>query len=61
LSGLSFPCLWGHRSYVIEGAGHAPFWQTPDVFNSLFYRFVRTVLAREFDAEREHRIKPGAA
>jgi pimeloyl-ACP methyl ester carboxylesterase len=61
LSGLSFPCLWDHRSYVIEGAGHAPFWQTPDVFNPLFYRFVRTVLAREFDAEREDRIEPGAA
>ena len=61
LAGLSFASLWDHRCHVIEGAGHAPFWQTPDVFNPLFNRFVRTVLAREFDAEREDRNEAGAA
>ena len=61
VAGLSYASLWDQRCHVIEGAGHAPFWQVPETFNPLFNRFVRNVLAREFEASREDSKAAGAA
>lgn len=38
---LRAPTLWKHGMHRIEGAGHAPFLQTPGVFNALLAEFVR--------------------
>lgn len=61
VAGLSFASLWDQRCHVIEGAGHAPFWQAPEIFNPLFNRFVRSVLAREFETGRLDSKAAGAA
>jgi pimeloyl-ACP methyl ester carboxylesterase len=62
IAGLSYASLWDDRCHVIAGAGHTPFWQTPEIFNPLFHRFVRAVLEREFEtAAREKRNVSGAA
>ncbi|WP_353644892.1 alpha/beta hydrolase [Mesorhizobium sp. WSM2239] len=62
IAGLSYASLWDGRCHVIAGAGHTPFWQTPQAFNPLFYRFVRSVLEREFErAAREKKNVSGAA
>jgi pimeloyl-ACP methyl ester carboxylesterase len=45
LRSLSYRALWQDRIFVIAGAGHAPHWQCPAVFNRIlmnFLRFVRT-------------------
>jgi len=51
VSGVNCPRLWDGQFHVIEGAGHAPFWEKPDVFNALLSRFVDDVGMAE--AERE--------
>lgn len=61
LAGLSYASLWDQRCHVIEGAGHAPFWQAPEIFNPLFNRFVRSVMAREFAAAGQDNWAAGAA
>jgi pimeloyl-ACP methyl ester carboxylesterase len=62
IAGLSYASLWDGRCHVIAGAGHTPFWQTPESFNPLFYRFVRAVLEREFErTTREKKNVSGAA
>ncbi|MGE0650804.1 MAG: alpha/beta fold hydrolase [Alphaproteobacteria bacterium] len=38
---LAYHNLWDGRCHVIKGAGHAPFWTAPDIFNPLLSRFVR--------------------
>ena len=43
---LDCPSLW-ERPSVREGAGHAPFWERPDAFNSIFSRFLDAVSAQE--------------
>lgn len=50
IASLNYGNLWDGVCHVIEGAGHAPFWQAPEVFNPLFERFVADVEA--FAAER---------
>lgn len=31
--------LWEGRQHLVEGSGHAPFWQKPQAFNAIFERF----------------------
>jgi pimeloyl-ACP methyl ester carboxylesterase len=40
LESLNIPRLFEGRCHVIEGAGHAPFWQNPEQFNDLLFRFM---------------------
>jgi pimeloyl-ACP methyl ester carboxylesterase len=40
LSSLGYQNLWGGRCHIIEGAGHAPFLETPEPFNRLFSSFL---------------------
>jgi pimeloyl-ACP methyl ester carboxylesterase len=61
VAGLSYKSLWRGRCHVIEGAGHAPFWEKPDVFNLLFFSFVRDTLEREVARGRQDRQVAGAA
>lgn len=43
LASLAYQNLWIGRCHVIEGAGHAPFLEMPELFNSLFSNFLRDV------------------
>ncbi|AZO11898.1 MULTISPECIES: alpha/beta hydrolase [unclassified Mesorhizobium] len=43
---LACRSLWEH-CHVIPGAGHAPFWERPELFNPLLARFAETVATRE--------------
>lgn len=43
LGKVAYRNLWGGKVHVLEGLGHAPFWQAPDVFNPLFERFLDEV------------------
>ena len=61
LAGLSYARFGTVAAMSIDGAGHAPFWETPGIFNPLFHRFVRAVLAREFEPPRAKGNRRGAA
>lgn len=39
LASLNYGSLWGDRCIVIDGAGHAPFWEKPELFNPLLEQF----------------------
>jgi pimeloyl-ACP methyl ester carboxylesterase len=41
LLSLNYRSLWNDRIYVISGAGHAPHWQTPAIFNGIMAAFLR--------------------
>lgn len=41
LAQLSYATLWQDRTFVIQGAGHAPFYEQPDAFNLLLAGFLR--------------------
>lgn len=43
---LNCASLW-EEPIVVEGAGHAPFWERPDAFNPIFSRFLNEVSAQE--------------
>ena len=43
LGKVAYRNLWDGKVHVLEGLGHAPFWQAPDVFNPLFERFLDEV------------------
>lgn len=43
---LDCASLW-ERPIVMEGAGHAPFWERPDAFNTILSRFLDAVSAQE--------------
>lgn len=43
LSTVSYRNLWDRRVHVLEGLGHAPFWQDAPRFNELFSRFLDEV------------------
>lgn len=49
---LAFRSLWEH-CHVIPDAGHAPFWERPDLFNPLLSRFTQAVEAQEALAASE--------
>jgi pimeloyl-ACP methyl ester carboxylesterase len=40
---VSAPTLWRNEVQVIEGAGHAPHWETPEEFNALVAAFLADV------------------
>jgi len=44
---LHYRTLWRDTCFVINGAGHAPFWQRPDAFNPLLMDFVSDVMLSE--------------
>lgn len=47
VASLKYKNLWEGRCHTIAGAGHAPFWQTPNTFNALLHRFVEDISVRE--------------
>lgn len=44
---VHYRSLWRDTCFVINGAGHAPFWQRPDAFNPLLGGFVGDVMLSE--------------
>ncbi|GIV69464.1 alpha/beta fold hydrolase [Caldilinea sp.] len=44
---ISMPTLWRGAVQVIPGAGHAPQWETPEVFNSLLGEFLADCAAQQ--------------
>jgi pimeloyl-ACP methyl ester carboxylesterase len=52
---LAYATLWGGECQVVPGAGHAPFWETPELFNPIFGRFLAEVEAGRFAEPVEHR------
>jgi pimeloyl-ACP methyl ester carboxylesterase len=55
IAGLHYASLWEGRCHVIAGAGHAPFWQAPQVFNLLFLRFLADISARKSGSDDQGR------
>ena len=53
---LGYRTLWRDTCFVINGAGHAPFWQRPDAFNPLLLDFAGDVVASEI-ARTERRAR----
>ncbi len=47
VSGLAYSHLWHDTFYVLEGTGHAPFWQKSAVYNALLHDFVDDIATRE--------------
>ena len=43
LEHLSYANLWQGQCHVIEGAGHAPFWEQSAAFNLMLHRFLNDV------------------
>ncbi len=58
LAGLDPAALWEGKTHTIAGAGHAPFWETPNVFNGLLHRFMEHVALRE--AHPQAKAEPAA-
>ncbi len=54
VAGLSYGNLWSDSCYVIEDAGHAPFWQKPAIYNALLRNFVYDVTNDEAVARGLH-------
>ena len=46
LAGLRYRTLWGNVCHIIPDAGHAPFWDQPEIFNDLLGRFAADVVAK---------------
>jgi pimeloyl-ACP methyl ester carboxylesterase len=40
LRSIKYRALWNKRIHVIAGAGHAPHWQSPSIFNDLLQAFL---------------------
>jgi len=40
LRAIAYANLWEGQVHIVEGAGHAPFWQAPDRFNPILARFL---------------------
>lgn len=43
VAALDYNTLWRKASHVISNAGHAPFWDQPDIFNRLLAEFTADV------------------
>jgi len=41
---IKYARLWDGQVHVLEGVGHAPFWEVPQQFDPLFSRFLAEVL-----------------
>ena len=50
--------LW-EQCHVVPGAGHAPFWERPDLFNPMLSRFAETVAAQDADRVQPARRRAG--
>ena len=50
VTGLAYDNLWEDRVHLIDGIGHAPFWEAPDLFDPYLQRFWR--------AWRRRRLRP---
>ncbi|TIT76688.1 MAG: alpha/beta hydrolase, partial [Mesorhizobium sp.] len=37
------------QCHVVPGAGHAPFWERPDLFNPMLSRFAEAVATHDAD------------
>lgn len=46
IAGLRYPTLWGGVCHIIPDAGHAPFWDQPQAFNTLLGKFAAEVMAK---------------
>ena len=44
LQSISYRNLWRGTVQVIEEAGHAPFWEKPEIFNALLSCFLAEIL-----------------
>lgn len=59
LTGIDYGSLWGNVCHIVPRAGHAVFWDQPDIFNRLLTQFVadcadiaaNPTLRRDADAE----------
>jgi pimeloyl-ACP methyl ester carboxylesterase len=40
---VAYANLWEGRCHRLAGLGHAPFWEAPDIFNSVLERFLRDI------------------
>lgn len=45
MNGLKYGNLWEGVLFVAPAVGHAAFWEAPAIFNPIFSRFVKSVLA----------------
>lgn len=59
-SNINVPELFGHEPLVIEGAGHAPFWERAELFNPILDRFLGRV-ASESASDWQAQARPAAA
>lgn len=53
---LHYSNLWTDRCHIIPNAGHAPFWDQSDHFNSLLRHFVEDTAAFELQQKRAPRL-----
>jgi pimeloyl-ACP methyl ester carboxylesterase len=42
---VDYANLWDGRVHILDGIGHAPFWEAPDQFDPIFERFLADVTA----------------
>lgn len=54
LSGIHAPDLFDEAAIIVDGAGHAPFWARPEIFNPLLDRFLDRVAADTASAWEAH-------
>ncbi|TCL68222.1 alpha/beta hydrolase [Rhizobium sp. BK251] len=47
LTGLHIPDLFQDQVEIVQGAGHAPFWERPDIFNRFLDGFMEDVVMHE--------------
>jgi pimeloyl-ACP methyl ester carboxylesterase len=40
VASLDYACLWQNNVFLLDNAGHAPFWDEPDQFNALLIEFL---------------------
>jgi pimeloyl-ACP methyl ester carboxylesterase len=52
LSSLNYRALWNNRIHVVPGAGHAPHWECPQVFNEILIDFLGLACANKPLAEQ---------
>jgi len=53
LASLSYRALWRERIFVIPGAGHAPHWQQPELFNEILLDFLGLAPLRQIGGPRQ--------
>ncbi len=43
VTSLTYDNLWENQVHLIDGVGHAPFWESPDIFDEYLNRFLKEV------------------